>query len=544
MPVCEIRKRDGLARAGTFTDGEMRLEFPGAADTVSLFPALASAKHANVPLAAPAEFAAQYLVQPDSQPVIIHPAASVPVKSGDCVMVANWHTALSNPRQCAEWLITLKTKVAPDTLWYAPAAALPSNAAMLCYTGFDLFDFLAVDLKTAQGKMCLPEGEFPAALMKTGVCGCEGCMTRDLRLHNRNALMQEIARVRWHIGQGQIRELIESRCRNDAAQVALLRFLDREYAFMETRVPVARAGILRANSAESMNRADVRRFSERLITRYLPPAGAEVAVLLPCSARKPYSKSKTHQKFIHAIRQRAHELIVTSPLGLVPRETEIAYPAMHYDVPVTGYWDHEETAVLADILRRYVEKHRYRRVIAHLEGGALRVAELAAEACGIALEYSCRENPASDDALASLDRALDGERKLKGDLLHGLLSWQFGCEPDLKGIVMKGRFPEVVFMKNRAILFGIDPGTGLVRPTFDGWNLIPTGYRVYIDDFIPEGDILAPGVTAADPVIREGDEVLVIGNRAMATGRAAMAADEMQASSRGIAVRVRKVKRL
>ncbi|MFA5254786.1 MAG: PUA domain-containing protein [Methanoregula sp.] len=48
----------------------------------------------------------------------------------------------------------------------------------------------------------------------------------------------------------------------------------------------------------------------------------------------------------------------------------------------------------------------------------------------------------------------------------------------------------------------------------------------------------------ADPEIRDGDEVLVVGKMAIATGRAAMTAAEMKNSKRGVAVRVRKVKKL
>jgi archaeosine synthase len=51
-------------------------------------------------------------------------------------------------------------------------------------------------------------------------------------------------------------------------------------------------------------------------------------------------------------------------------------------------------------------------------------------------------------------------------------------------------------------------------------------------------------VVSADFGIREGDEVLVIGARAHATGRAALPADELLRSRRGVAVRVRKVKKL
>ena len=336
---------------------------------------------------------------------------------------------------------------------------------------------------------------------------------------------------------------MESRCRLNAAQVAIMRHLDNQYQFMERHMPVARSGVMRANSGESLQRAEVRRFAERVITRYLPPK-TDVAVLLPCSAKKPYSLSQSHRKFGRAIAGRAHELIVTSPLGLVPRELECIYPAGHYDVPVTGYWDAEECAVIANILTRYFERHPYRRIIAHLEGGALKVARMAAEACGITLEYSCQEHPTSDSALNALDSALAGERRIKDDRLHGMVSYQFNIDLDTKGTTVRGHYPELFYSKKNVQIFSIDTGTGLLRPTFDGWNLIPEGYRVYIDDFIPEGDVLVPGVVKADPGIRDGDEVLVIGARAHATGRAALPADEILRSRRGVAVRVRKIKRL
>jgi archaeosine synthase len=237
-------------------------------------------------------------------------------------------------------------------------------------------------------------------------------------------------------------------------------------------------------------------------------------------------------------------LIVTSPLGLVPRELETIYPAGHYDVPVTGHWDAEECAVIAGILARYFARFPYRRVIAHLEGGALAVARQAASLCGISLECTCEEDPTSDTALKCLDAALAGERRIKDDRLHGMLSWQFGCDIDTKGTNIRGHFPELFYSRINIQIFSIDTVSGLCRPTIDGWNMIPEGYRVYIDDFIPEGDVLVPGVVNADPQIRDGDEVIVVGPRALATGKAALSGEEMLRARRGIAVRVRKIKRL
>jgi archaeosine synthase alpha-subunit len=539
----DIRKRDGLARTGVFQTGTTTIKLPSAQDIEVLFPDLARMAEANMPLSAPAALVQEYSPATGTQPVTIHPHLPSSAVSGDCVMAANWQTAFQNPRLYVEWLVSLKEKTIPDAVWYAPASALPSTVHILCYSGFDLFDFIAVDLKTAQHRFCTSEGDFPADAMKSGICTCSGCQSNDLKEHNRQALLREIALVMRFIDQSLLRELVEARCRLDANQVAIMRHLDTRYGFMEPRTPIGRGGVMRANSGDSMQRAEIRRFTERVLTRYIPPK-TDVAVLLPCSARKPYSLSQSHRKFQMAVGGRAHELIVTSPIGLVPRELETIYPAGHYDVPVTGYWDAEECAVISKTLAQYFTKFRYRRIIAHLEGGALAVARQAAASCGITLECTCEENPAGGAALNSLDTALVGERRIKDDRLHGMASWQFGCDLDIKGTTLRGHFPEVFYSKNNIQIFSIDTLTGLLRPTIDGWNLIPDGYRVMIDDFIPEGDVLAPGVVEADPQIREGDEVLVVGARAKAVGRAAVSGEEMLKLHRGVAVRVRKIKKL
>ncbi|MFA4859812.1 archaeosine synthase subunit alpha [Methanoregula sp.] len=543
MTRYNIRKRDGLARTGILESDAGSHTLPAVLDAVAIFPDLTGRQETNVPISAPASFVLEFLHNNGNQPVSIHPKLDNPAVSGDCVMVASWHTAFANPRSYADWLIALKEKTPVDTAWFAPGAALPSNAAILVYSGFDLFDYVAVDLKSAQGIFCTADGEFSSDALSSGICTCPGCKAGDLREHNREALRHELALVRKFIAQSQLRDLIESRCRMDAAQVAIMRHLDRNYSFMEQQQPIARGGVMRANSAESMQRAEVRRFAERVVSRYIPPK-TDVAVLLPCSARKPYSLSQSHRRFQQAVGGRAHELIVTSPLGLVPRELETVYPAGHYDVPVTGYWDAEECAVIADILIRYFQRNQYRRVIAHLEGGALKVARMAAEACGITLECTCEENPTGDAALNHLDAALAGERRIKDDRLHGMISYQFGCDVDTKGTTLRGHFPEVFYSRNNVQVFSIDTVSGMLRPTLDGWNLIQSGYRVYIDDFIPEGDVLMPGVSSADPGIRDGDEVLVIGKRALAAGKAALPSEDISRSKRGVAVRVRKIKRL
>lgn len=540
MTWFEVKRRDGLARISSYLTEEGPLELPCAVDTGTLFPDLSQRRLSNVPLSAPANFAGRYRYSGEGQPVEVHPAAIPRVSSGDCVMVPCWSAALSNPRDYVSWLVSMKVCIPPDTAWYAPAVAMPSNVDLLCYSGFDLFDFTAVDLRTAQHLFCLPEGEFPATVMNDGICDCRGCRESDLRLHNRLALQRELALIRHFITGQQLREFVDGRVRMHAFHVAIMRHLDNQGTFLEERTPVVRSARLGAMSSDSLFRPEIRRFAERVVERYIPPEGS-VAVLLPCSAKKPYSLSQSHSKFIKAIAGRAVELIVTSPLGLVPRDLEQVYPAAHYDIPVTGYWDREEISFVAGILNRFLSRHRFTRVIAHLESGALEAARMAAGLSGVELTYTGCGRPVSSEALACLDEALSGERKVSYDPIRGILSWQFGIAVDTTGMATHWKRPNLSVRKGPVHLFSLNPGTGLLRPTFAGWHNLPGVYRVKIDDFPVKGDILVPGVITADPLTREGDEVLVEGPQALATGRAAMGATEMHSSAHGVAVRVRKV---
>ena len=540
MSVFDVRKRDGLARIGVLKNGETILSTPAVCNMQELFPSLTERGFTNLPLSAGASDAERFFAA-GSEPSAVHPQAEAAADAG-VYLFANWNNTVTDSRRYVEYLEKLYAKIRPDAARYAPASALPSNVASLIYCGFDLFDYTAVDLCTIQGKFCTTEGEFEADYMEKGICGCEGCRAGDLGLHNRLALEREIANARLWIERGQIREYMEMRCRMQPEQVEILRRLDRTDAF-DGLYPAVRSSRFRANAGESMFRREIALFEERLVSRYVPPR-SDICVLIPCAARKPYSLSRSHQMFMRVIDSRAHEVIVTSPLGVVPRELELVYPAGHYDVPVTGYWDLEEQELLTGFLTAYLEKHRYDRVLCHLEGGAKAVALEAAKRAGVTLEITCNDDrPLSQESLRALNAALEGCRKVKNDFIHGTMLFQFGEDVDTKGLVVKGRYPQVKALLKKTQLFTTDPATGLIRPTHEGWARI-SGYRVKISEgFVPQGDVLVPGVADCDPRIREGDEVLVEGDGYLATGKAAMGAQEMLSSKRGVAVKVRKTRK-
>ncbi|HJJ80721.1 MAG TPA: archaeosine synthase subunit alpha [Methanocorpusculum sp.] len=540
MSVFDVRKRDGLARIGMLKNGETVLSTPAVCDMQELFPSLGERGFTNLPLSAGVSDAEAFF-EAGVEPSAVHPNAEAADDAG-VYLFANWNNTLTDSRRYIEYLEKLYAKIRPDAARYAPASALPSNVASLIYCGFDLFDYTAVDLCTIQGKFCTTEGEFEADYMEKGICGCEGCRAGDLKLHNRLALEREIANARLWIERGQIREYMEMRCRMQPEQVEILRRLDRTNAF-DGLYPAVRSSRFRANAGESMFRREIALFEERLVSRYVPPR-SDICVLLPCASRKPYSLSRSHQMFMRVVDSRAHEVIVTSPLGVVPRELELVYPAGHYDVPVTGYWDLEEQELLTGFLTAYLEKHKYERILCHLEGGAKAVALEAAKRAGVTLEITCNDDrPLSQESLRALNAALEGSRKVKNDFIHGTMLFQFGEDVDTKGLVVKGRYPQVKALLKKTQLFTTDPTTGFIRPTHEGWARIK-GYSVKISEgFIPQGDVLAPGVADCDPRIREGDEVLVEGDGYLATGKAAMGAQEMLSSKRGVAVKVRKTRK-
>lgn len=88
------------------------------------------------------------------------------------------------------------------------------------------------------------------------------------------------------------------------------------------------------SSEESLYRPEAVRWRQRM--ELMKPLG-DTVVLLPCSMKKPYSNSKSHQKFRKVTRS-FQELIITSPFGICPRELENTFPIQSYDVAVTGSW--------------------------------------------------------------------------------------------------------------------------------------------------------------------------------------------------------------
>src|SRR2546428_223352 len=223
-----------------------------------------------------------------------------------------------------------------------PGLAAPHTLGLLVYCGIALVASSRMAYDPARGLSHTADGAVRRDSLEEIPCACPSCSSGGpLGDHNDNALNIELAVARTAIRHGTLRELAERRAVNDPWSAAVLRELDlRHFEFQELHFPVA-DGAVKAYSPLALTRPDVVRFQRFVSQTYRRPPSPRVLLLLPCSARKPYAESRTHRRFREAIDAcgnpaAVHEVMLTSPLGLVPRELDRSDPAAHYAVPVSG----------------------------------------------------------------------------------------------------------------------------------------------------------------------------------------------------------------
>ncbi len=473
--------------------------------------------------------------------------------AAEAVLLANGPEFARDPRDFVAAAVGVREVLGPMKVLGVTGLATPANLAPLVYAGVDLLDSSRVLLDAARGVFHTADGAVPVSETDRSACGCAACVGgQDLRAHNELALYREALLVRNHLLHGRLRELVERRLANDPWNTAVLRHLDlRHGACLDSYTPVA-GGELLAYSHESLTRPEVMRFRGRVRERYAKPPSARVLLLIPCSARKPYSRSRSHRKFREALLacgnpSVVHEVIVTSPLGLIPRELERFYPARAYDIPVTGDWSGDEAAMVSEDLQAYLAANRYDAVVGHLGAEAPIVAETVPDAI-----LTAQGRTTSEESLAALTRALaEATASLPAvprgrrfaEEMANIARFQFGEAGGalLEGAEFAGRFPDVRVRKGGAQV-GMYTERGMLSLTLEGGRILSAAnaYCVDIEDFLPKGNVFAVGVTDATPDIRIGDDVVVRhGADVRAVGTARMTPREMVDAERGEAVHVR-----
>lgn len=589
--LLEITHRDSAARIGKITDNQISTpaiiriqdkESP-IMDSGSLWKEAATPEtnkivispHRSLPLHSEIELIDKMQAHDMASPegIVIHPFMQRYPEAGLYVLGAA--RQLDNrARDLVDSIIRLKENTRADSLLYTPALATPANLSMLVYLGVDIVDETLLTIKGYQDLYLTNSTEFHLDSLHEFPCACPVCYANTpqelmkmpkherselLSKHNVLKLEEEMKIIRENIRAGRLREYIERQCRVHPWLTAALRLIDAQYTYLEKRTPIFRSGTLYANTSESLNRVEITRFAQRVLERYNPP-DLDTLVLFPCSAKKPYSISNSHQKFINALgknRKFVHEVIITSPMGIVPRELELMYPAAHYDTPVTGHWDLEERAWVGGCLRRYLQKNKYKNIIAHVHGAYREICESVSSELGIEFIYTADDGVTAQSSLRKLDEtvsSLDNEKKrssemAKLDLIRAAADYQFGNGAGKMLVtdktIIKAPFPKFQVFEGRQLATLI-PQYGTIALTIDGGMRLSKlpGYKVKIGDFTPHSSILAPGILDAFPDIRPNDEVIVENDNFIGVGRALMSGWEMKECKKGIAVELRHSKKI
>lgn len=470
--------------------------------------------------------------------------------SVEVVVVPNAYELRKDPRRIVDAVVRLREAAGFNRLLLMMGLGEPSDLSILSYMGVDVFDD---SLPTAAGHehiRLMPEAEVSTGEDESG--------------YNIRAMEEELEKIRMFITADRLRELADQRSFSSPSSVALLRLYDQEaYGYAEECCSTVGCRFS-CNTTQALRRPDLKRYRDRIAV-YRKPEHKRILLLLPCSAKKPYHISKSHRAFASAIHTAqhdtlVHEVIVTSPLGIVPRELDACYPANSYDIPVTGEWKCEEKKMIRDMVGSLISQG-YDKVICHLGEDYELVEGLADMECTVV------GDPTSPRSLENLDKALrqaakgmDGVDYLidRNNQARNILEFQFG--KDVSDILMDentyaiGKFPYWKYIredpqdrKKKVQLGMMTPERGMMSLTLEGAEIVAgCGFGVVeIMDFELKGNLFAVGVVKADPRIRIGDEAIIVCNgEVRGVGVAMMCGREMTDLKRGIAVKVRHKKKL
>ena len=293
------------------------------------------------------------------------------------------------------------------------------------------------------------------------------------------------------------------------------------------------------SSEESLYRPEAVRWRQRM---EMMEALGDTVVLLPCSMKKPYSNSKSHQKFRKLTRS-YQELIVTSPFGICPRELENTFPIQSYDVSTTGKWSEDEIEESGKLIEKYTKG---KQVVANLAGGYLKSAEAYLDEF---VNVCVDERPTSPESLYNLRMELKNHQKVnrREKTLHELRSiakYQFGENGDKfipDNVKTKGMYHKRVLSGGKQLAL-LNKDYGMYRLNLPGGEILnELGINIVNIDFdLTTNTVFAPGIYKADHNIIPNDEVVVVKDDAVVgVGKAIMTGREMEECDNGICVKIK-----
>ncbi|MFW9872682.1 MAG: DUF5591 domain-containing protein, partial [Candidatus Thorarchaeota archaeon] len=442
-----------------------------------------------------------------------------------------------NFRSIISTIIKLKIKLDNNLVIMASGRIIPKFYPILVYLGVDLIDTTYLLYLSAENFYDTIEYLLPIYKVKYFPCTCVACKgnlknlyekkhslekMKLLCLHNLISANSYMMKIKQYLQHEDYRAFVEKSSLDDTTIISMLKILDREYFnLIRYETPITQKDKkIKCFGHISYNRPDFREFRERIIYSFEPEDWTTLIILLPCSAKKPYSSSKSHKIFYKAIRKfpefpSFQEIVITSPLGAIPRQLENVYPVNSYDISVTGEWDYEEIQITADMLAKLLKKYNESiPIICHLEGEYFEITKTLESKLPYNFYFSdIRDKTTSKESLKSLENLIyrhkdDFKPKKvlsKGDYLLKtwirkfikILDYQFGIgsgkkiianDIELKKIKSNSQI-DLLELKTNIKLGTFNAMTGQIRLTIAGLNqLVQKPFSIGSSTIVFNGD--------------------------------------------------------
>jgi 7-cyano-7-deazaguanine tRNA-ribosyltransferase len=440
----------------------------------------------------------------------------------------------------------------------------PMFFAQAAYLGCDFFDSASYAKFAEAGRMLLPTGTVHLEQLSELPCSCPVCSSitaaelkslpkekRDLNLmrHNLYVSAEEMRNVRNAIADGKLFELVAQRARNHPSLLDALHSMTEYAGQIASADMVGKTSSILYTGPETHSRPEIVQFHSRLRERW-PYRQARTILAISDEARRPFADSiGTIIEEVKMHPANDVQLLIVTPMGVVPWELEHVHPAQQCIFPATI-----EGASIARSLQKLedlISLIAHEEVVWFDRQGAQSTPK-------VELAWIDSRAESASDMIKHVEQT---RRESKGWMrrkLKAVLAIQWGedCSriADLERLSIElskgtGKIRHVKF--NDEIVFTLIPTTGLLAPTFLGGGLllengIDSQYIVQIDDevadFVADGkSALAKFIRHADPNLRAGEEVLVVDskNDLLGVGRAILNGTEMLAFDRGVAVNTR-----
>ena len=469
----------------------------------------------------------------------------------------------SFPVKFARYLSTYLDLNPANPPLYAPGCADSRNLELLHYLGFEVFDTVRARIDASENRYytasgMIEAGSFEGSLSSGDICGCDHCGSSDQTLeelagHNVGVMRHRLRESLFHLERGDLRTHLMGKLSGDPEMASLLRSFEGSGCSTETDNcwTWRKNGKSLVAYRDDLMAPDYRLWLERIQGDFSPLPHKDTLLIVPCSAKKPYSRSRTHTRIrsylsgIKGWQDRVQMLVLTSPLGGVPMELEDLYPAAHYDIPVTGTWFPEEIERSRKVTRSVMNSGRFRYVIDfHPEGK-----EFFPEPGEFFREAEYRGVHGDGDRLREVVSDLMGipwdgcQGSSRTIEVLNLIRFSMGSSPcyDPKMRIMKRR-GRTYLSRGKELLFEL--GVGGPKPTLEGGRLIwnddeGSAKKVFIDDFVPRGTVFTQGIVGTQGVIRPGDIVVVgHGNDYRGVGRSNMSSSLLKSGISGPGVKM------